>query len=490
MNPSERFAQITSEISVFLAHVLQPDETVIGLLRYGAHIPHLAARELERRGLRVPMVLSHFVKFFPPSFFSERRFLILDDSMYRGASMKQAVADLVACGVSPERIRTAAVVLHESCPSEPDEHYPRLHDPDYIEWKDELTEAVRSDVRPTERDHPLYYFSCDSDMLTAILQTSDEFGAVRSTESPSINMLKFTVVFDTTAFADDQLAGISIPTAAKIRWYCQQDERGWSLTAVPIVPTVIDITMLMSNAETVERALRFPPGFFARVRDEQIVGDWRALAYYFTNRGLAAVLLERFLCRVGKCGVAAGTQLHSVKAEVRDGQVEYMFPRMYRDVFHPAVYARLDEAIKCGSFEDACSHAARLQPPPETSFVAAQDPVLWPSTQLLVPLVAKAPPVVWGSDSWEPAEKMAGLSYDELFAAFPDKLFLSDALDELLDQGLLRAKDAPLMAHPPTFGRLFLAGGEYRAVEVYRLARAWRMQHPPPHIATLETSCA
>jgi hypothetical protein len=77
---------------------------------------------------------------------------------------------------------------------------------------------------------------------------------------------------------------------------------------------------------------------------------------------------------------------------------------------------------------------------------------------------------------------MPEITYTELLAEFRDKLFVSEGLDELLDDGLIRAKDARVGPGEATFGRVFLPGGEYRALEVFRLARAWQTPLATPEL--------
>src|SRR5947209_20138087 len=69
-----------------------------------------------------------------------------------------------------------------------------------------------------------------------------------------------------------------------------------------------------------------------------------------------------------------------------------------------------------------------------------------------------------------------GTSHQELVKQFKDEVFISAALDELLDSGLLRAKDNSIDPEQSCFNREFFPGGEYNAVQVSRIADSWRYQ--------------
>jgi hypothetical protein len=69
-------------------------------------------------------------------------------------------------------------------------------------------------------------------------------------------------------------------------------------------------------------------------------------------------------------------------------------------------------------------------------------------------------------------------TYKDLVAEFNNPLFVSAALDELLDAGLLRAEDGSPASSQKTYTRMFLSGGEYNAVQVSRIADTWRAVAP------------
>ena len=73
------------------------------------------------------------------------------------------------------------------------------------------------------------------------------------------------------------------------------------------------------------------------------------------------------------------------------------------------------------------------------------------------------------------------ISIQELLREFKDPFYVSRALDELLELGLLRALDMATDNNKNIFTRVFLSGGEYNAVQVSRIADTLRFE-PKPHI--------
>ena len=119
--------------------------------------------------------------FFPLSFYADKDFLVVDDTVYEGTEMKRVLSLLTDdYGVPRSRIRTATLVVHEQskflsdCPSPPR----RLPDGEYIAWKEELATVVRRDIRPTERDHPLYYLEGQKLQLNQFLSIIEQYGNV------------------------------------------------------------------------------------------------------------------------------------------------------------------------------------------------------------------------------------------------------------------------------------------------------------------------
>src|SRR5947209_3947478 len=147
---------LREQVLQFVNCCLREDEIVIGLLRYGAHIPHIyqnACLRESRQPRRIRLLLSHMLKFFPPEFYQRNKFLILDDTVYEGVEMNILLSTLLNDFQIPrESVRTATLIAHEQSEYEPDCPKPtlRLPDAEYIAWKEELASLVRRDIRPTE----------------------------------------------------------------------------------------------------------------------------------------------------------------------------------------------------------------------------------------------------------------------------------------------------------------------------------------------------
>jgi hypothetical protein len=82
---------------------------------------------------------------------------------------------------------------------------------------------------------------------------------------------------------------------------------------------------------------------------------------------------------------------------------------------------------------------------------------------------------VFNGKAWVPSETSEELvTFRSLMDTIGDPIVISAALDDLLDSGLLRAKDAEIAPTGPEYSRVFLAGGEYNALQVSRVARSCR----------------
>jgi hypothetical protein len=89
-----------------------------------------------------------------------------------------------------------------------------------------------------------------------------------------------------------------------------------------------------------------------------------------------------------------------------------------------------------------------------------------PQLYEILELVAKGrSPVNWNGKEWIPNSDPLGIgvSVEELIAEFKDPVFISRALDELLESGLLRSRDLPVQTDSSTFVRMLLPGGEHNA---------------------------
>src|ERR1022692_3776161 len=154
---------VQKNIDDFLDGLLLKDgdpATVVGVLRFGAHLPHLWSRTAGEMPQRVELVLSHMMEFLPRAFYEKHRFVILDDTVYEGRQMQKHLERLQALGVDRSRITTAAVVVRSrTAKSErPDVYDKVLDDTQYAQWKSALSGLVRAQRRSVDRDHPLYFF--------------------------------------------------------------------------------------------------------------------------------------------------------------------------------------------------------------------------------------------------------------------------------------------------------------------------------------------
>ena len=93
---------------------------------------------------------------------------------------------------------------------------------------------------------------------------------------------------------------------------------------------------------------------------------------------------------------------------------------------------------------------------------------------LLEYMTRNVDPVYYDGVRWCPntATGPTPVTIDELIHEFRDPLFISGAIDELLDSGLLKAFDYKVNDHQYT--RAFAHGGEYNAARVSRLVAALR----------------
>jgi hypothetical protein len=468
---------VRRQVEEFLSSQLRQDEITIGLLRYGAHLPHIYQRLSEGLGVQpMTLLISHMLEFFPRSWYEGKRFLILDDSVYQGVAMKEASERLQACGVPRSHFRTAALVVHERCPESVVDEFllkPLSHH-EYVAWKECLTAVVRDDVRPTERDHPLYYFSSPDLRVSQLVERARSLGAVHVSRTEPPALFKFTLTVDPAVLADVNIPGISVGAPCLVRFYCDERRHGdaWHITTVPIVATEIDMEeFLKEGGNQLAEILGLPSTFYAEV-GKGITGDSNKMKYFFANRGMAALLLSRCLQALTSATGDAPIELNWMSPQKFDGLVNYCFPEAYSDVFHPAMQQMLSDAI-ASSITTPLSTSAFIEPSRPRTSQFRSDPFLPDVTQLACAVTNAAAPKRWDSDASNSSSfARSGATYRELLATFGDPVFVSAALDELLDDGMLRARDAEIeRGH---FARLFIPGGEYRALEVLRLATAWQ----------------
>src|SRR5882724_280859 len=105
--------RLKSQVVEFIDGYLNEDEIVVGVLRYGSHIPHVYQKtclERQHQPKSIRLILSHMMSFFPEQFYRDQRFLILDDTVYEGVVMREKLAEIKKLGARAEHVRTATLV--------------------------------------------------------------------------------------------------------------------------------------------------------------------------------------------------------------------------------------------------------------------------------------------------------------------------------------------------------------------------------------------
>jgi hypothetical protein len=465
----------------FFSECAHDDEVVIGVLRYGAHLPHLyqnACLERSATPKRIRLVLSHMLGFFPLEFYHDQRFLVVDDTVYEGTEMRRLLSVLTdAYNVPRKQIRTATLIAHEGSEFVPDCPNPplKLSDAQYIAWKEELATLVRRDIRPTERDHPLYYVEGEKLKLNQFLSVIEQFGNVHPVgDDWDAPVFRFSVTVDISSFSDlAGLPGVELDRFAKIRFYWREDKKGFQLTIAPIAFARVDLPAFLKESSALARLIDVGENFFTRIESSTVTERGKML-YYFATRGLAALIMHRLFKQVTQTLRQFDVSLRCVPPEKVDGFVNYIFPAEY-NAFYASAFASL-QAIISPSTEDSDLPLAEKWIKPENSTIGPRrDPALPQIYEILEYVVKDRDPAVWNGVRWTPAsDKCGGVTVRELVTHFKDSIFVSAALDELLDSGLLRAKDEVVHSTNAVFERQVLPGGEYNAIHVSRIADTLR----------------
>lgn len=479
---------LREEILRFVDECVSEDEIVIGVLRYGAHIPHIYqnACKLEgRQPKRIRLLLSHMLKFFPPEFYQQNKFLILDDTVYEGVEMTALLSTLLdEFQIPSDRVRTATLVAHEQSEYEPDlpKTTRRLRDAEYIAWKEELASLVRRDIRPTERDHPLYYFSGGDLSLGRFLSLIQEFGHVHPVGSDwDAPVLRASVTLDPSLLDDlRQLGGLELDPVFKVRLYWQQTEKGSQLTTAPMVFPQLNVQRFLSEgASTLAARVGLADDFFLRIYNNHSETSRGQMVFYFVGRSLAALLLQRLLTQVIPRLHQIGCEPVCVPPKDVDGFVDYVFPEEYIQ-FYDAALTKIQAIVLDSPTADRLPFSERQIKQNRFPVRANKDPLLPDMYEILEFMTRNSSPATWDGSRWAPNKTaLIGTSHKELISEFKDEVFISAALDELLDSGLLRAKDSPVGSDLQCFDREFFPGGEYNAVQVSRIADSWRYQALP-----------
>jgi hypothetical protein len=412
------------------------------------------------------------IDFMPRGFFAGKQICLLDDTVYRGRELTKIADHLVNdLGVNRADISTATVAVHSRAVIDERHHYiARYGDAEYIAWKEELARIVQRTLRPTDRDHPLYYYVFNDVSLArllAILRRAGPFYSVGSDASGAT--IRFSVPL--RRLADDErlrIPGLSLQSIPKIRLYCRPKGSQIDVTCVPMMFGRVSLEdFLREGSEKLRSALMLNEGFFERIWNAD-VPDRERMLFFFATRGLAALALRVFLEEdVSPC-LPTGA-ITSVRPEVRDRHVRYEFPAEYIE-FHEKAFEMLRGAVSTPLADNGTQNRqvplfdeATGEPSVDTDPEAL-------APRLLAYLADRCEPAEWNGSTWEPrTDDGVDVEYRDLIPAVGDGMALSRVLDELLDSGLLRARDSRIEGEQLTYARTYRCGGEYKAVEVARI---------------------
>jgi hypothetical protein len=468
---------LEGQVCRFFSNCAHDDEIVIGVLRYGAHLPHLyqnACRANSVTPKQIRLVLSHMLGFFPLNFYRNQRFLVIDDTVYEGTEMRRVTALLTdSYKIPKEQIRTATLIAHEGCEFVPSCPRPqmKLADAEYVAWKEELATLVRRDIRPTERDHPLYYLAGEKLRLSQFLSVIEQYGAVHPVgDDWDVPVFRFTVTLGASALEDlIALPGIEFGSSAKIRFYWRDAGDGFQLTVAPIVFARVNVSGFGKKSTILEDLIGLHHGFFEGIESSDVRERDRML-FYFATRGLAAIVMLRLFSQILPLLNAADIGLKCVPAEKVDGYVKYIFPEQY-EVFYGTIFERLKALISSPIEEMILPLAEKWTKPEPSITLTRRDPALPQIYELLGFVTQNRNPADWDGIKWRAKNtENAGVTIKDLTNHFRDPVFVSSALDELLDSGLLRAMDYATDPTNSVFDRQVLPGGEYNAIHVSRIA--------------------
>src|SRR5258705_1718267 len=101
---------------------------------------------------------------------------------------------------------------------------------------------------------------------------------------------------------------------------------------VMIAPTTIDVGAVMRDPTELTSRLGLPTDFLAEVADSAQDAIRNTVVYYYINRGIASILLERALCQISAYLMSRDVPLASLSPGLVDGIVEYQFPTQYDQV--------------------------------------------------------------------------------------------------------------------------------------------------------------
>ena len=459
---------------------IHEDDIVIGILRYGAHIPHIyqnICRENSIQPKPINLLLSHMLPFFPREYYQNKNIILLDDTIYSGHELERLKSDLITIfGVPETNIHTIALVVHEDSKIMPDfpEKKTVLKNAEYVAWKEILGSLVAEDIRPTERDHPLYFLETDNMEIGRFLDILQNYGQLHSIGTYKSKVLKISLTVDSNNLAKEiNLTGVDLGEIYKIRIFWRKSNSGAKFTAVPMGFPVVNLDEFIESKSSRElaRMVGVEETFFEDIHSSCHEDFCQLNLFYFASRSIYALLLERLLKQAVPVLNGFGYHLNLLDPREMDGPVNYLFPDAYNN-FYSAVSEKLLDVIK---IEPAhiIGETSDVWKKPQNSFVPSQIDSLLPSPYRILSFLAKnLNPAKWDGKKWIPnyANLDLGKSFHEILSEFNDPMFVSKSLDYLLESGLLRAKDLPLPGVRNCFTRTFLPGGEYNAIRVNRVA--------------------
>jgi hypothetical protein len=195
---------------------------------------------------------------------------------------------------------------------------------------------------------------------------------------------------------------------------------------------------------------------------------------------LAALLLREVAQRLS---VAVGTRVRAISSEQVDGPVEYVFPEAYR-TFYGAAFASFQRSLDPStSPELPLGGSAELK---GEDVENGRQPLNEEHYLRILPLITgENDTVQWHGGRWLPVrDQRIGVTFSQLCERVGSVGLASEALDEFIDAGLIRAFDTEVA--PGVFERHFVSGGEYNALFASRLRDASRFAMSPPNEAAIE----
>lgn len=470
-------------LDLFNNHI-DEDTIIVGILRYGAHIPHLyynACRERQQKPKNIKLLLSHMVTFFPPDYYENKKLILLDDTVYRGKGMADVRLNLInKCKVPKENIFTAALIRNEGFDSPPTD-FPspniQLPNAEYIAWKELLGSLVSQNTRPTDRDHPLYYFEFEKIELGQFTDILQEYGWVHSSGTWNSTVTRIILTIDASVIKDVlKLPGVEIGSIYKFRFYWHEKDSKVQVTIVPMGFPVINLEKFISEGggKILANHIGLDDHYFDNIYSLHFEDSRNPMLYYFASRSIAAFVLELFLNQLIPLIEGFGGKLKHIAPQLVDGPIEYVFPNEYKE-FHEKIMSNIESILAdhTRNFQNTESQTGWKKIHRHNT-QAQKDPLIPRIYEILGFLAKDRNPVNWNGKEWIPDidndTPERGISASELIVEFKDPVFISRTLDELLESGLLRARDLPAHRGSSIFMRKFLPGGEYNALQVSRIA--------------------